>query len=93
MKYKLHFTQAAKYDSKKAHKWYEEIRKGLGDRFRKELTSATNHLRQDPSSIQTRYRDVRIIFLKVFPYGVHYRIVENQVHILAVLHTSRKPKA
>jgi plasmid stabilization system protein ParE len=92
MKFQLHFTEEAKHDSRKTFGWYEEIRKGLGGRFRKELTNATKHLRQDPHSIEIRYEDVRIVFLKVFPYGIHYRIVGNEVQILAVLHTSRKPR-
>ena len=65
MKFRLHFTEVAKYDSKEAFGWYEEIHKGLGGRFRKELTNVTKHLRKDPHSIQVRYSDIRIIFLKV----------------------------
>lgn len=90
--FSVHFTEAAKFDSKEAYKWYEEIHEGLGDRFRKELTKTTAYLRKDPKSIQVRYGDVRVIYLKVFPYGIHFKLSANQVHVIAVLHTSRKPR-
>jgi len=31
-------------------------------------------------------------FLKKFPYGVHFNIIENEIIIVAVFHTSQSPK-
>ncbi|MCF8277979.1 MAG: type II toxin-antitoxin system RelE/ParE family toxin [Flavobacteriales bacterium] len=93
MNHRLHFSEEAKKDVLDIFAWYEDIKTGLGKRFKKQLTISTAHLRKEPHTIQIKYADVRIIFLKIFPYGIHFQIVGNEVFVIAVLHTSRKPRA
>ncbi len=91
MSYSVRVGTSAEKDLLQAVLWYEEIRSGLGIRFEDDLRNAVSQLTENPYSCQIRYDDTRIIFLKIFPYGIHYRIQEDQVQVPAVLHTSRKP--
>ncbi len=93
MSFRIHFSELAKQDALDIFDYYEDVQSGLGNRFRKELTATTLFLRNDPQAIQAKYSNVQVIFLKVFPYGIHYTIKEDEVQILAVFHTSRKPRA
>jgi hypothetical protein len=79
MSYRLHFSEAAKKDVLDIYDWYESLKSGLGNRFRKELTSTSSLLRKDPLIIQFKYADMCIVFLKVFPYGIHFTVVDNEV--------------
>ena len=38
------------------------------------------------------YRGVRRSFLRQFPYAVFYRVEENRVVVIAVMHTRRDPR-
>lgn len=92
MTFDIDFSQEAKKDVSETYAWYENIRSGLGNRFRADLRQTTSFLRSEPDGIQIRYADVRIIFLKNFPYGIHYRIRKIIVKVMAVLHVKRKPR-
>jgi plasmid stabilization system protein ParE len=81
----------AKTDLSDASKWYEQQQKGLGKRFLREVKEAINAISKNPLIYQVRYDDIRIYFTKLFPYGIHYRHVanKNEIHVIAVFHTSR----
>jgi len=38
-----------------------------------------NRIAQNPYQFQKRYRSVRIVFAKRFPYGIHYTVEEKKV--------------
>jgi len=44
-----------------------------------------------PLGYQIRYRDVRIKFIRRFPYGIHYLVEPGHIIIIAVFHTSKSP--
>lgn len=62
--------------------------------FLKEIKKEVNQILKNPLAYEIRYADIRIAYVKKFPYGIHFEYLEleNQVNILAVLHTSRNPK-
>jgi hypothetical protein len=39
-----------------------------------------------------RYKNLRIHFIKRFPYGIHYLFDGNDIKVFGVFHTSRDPK-
>jgi len=93
MKYSVKAGTNAETDLLEAFLWYEEIRPGLGTRFENDFREAISQLIKNPYNFQIRYDNVRVVFLKVFPFGVHYRIIGTQVQIASVFHTSRKPRS
>lgn len=92
MKYNLSISEAAEKDIRETFLWYEEQKEKLGFRFKKEIYSKIETIIKNPSIIQIRYNQIRVIFLKTFPYGIHFNVSGSEIMILAVFHTSMNPK-
>lgn len=86
------FGKAAFDDLIQATDHYRALRKDLDIEFMKDLNSDVEHLSEFPASAALRYKDVRVSFMKRFPFGLHYRIKKDHVRIIAVFHTSLSPK-
>jgi len=93
MNYSIKVEANAETDLLEAFLWFEEIQEGLGVRFENDFREAVSQLVRNPYNFQVRYDNTRIVFLKVFLFGIHYRIQGTQVQIASVFHTSRKPRS
>lgn len=87
MSFQLRITSLAENDISNAALWYNEKSLGLGKEFLDSIELAFSIITQNPHLFQDRYKNVKIIFTTRFPYGIYYIIEENQLIILAVLHT------
>ena len=74
MKYGLVTRGQAKADVRRAAKWYERQRNGLGREFVAEVDVALARIQANPEQYEVRYRDIRHAILRRFPYGVFYRL-------------------
>lgn len=94
MSYTLQLTLAAQDDLTEAVSWYDEKSEALGDRFLEAVHATFLLLEQHPSSYQKRFKNVRQILIKQFPFALHYLLEEpsKTVTVIAVLHTSRNPQ-
>lgn len=92
MPHRVVFTPSAKQDVREARDWYDRTGLELGTAFVKEVLSLTDRIASDPRQFAEAYRDVRQSRLKRFPYVVSYRVSEEQVEVLAVLHGYRDPQ-
>lgn len=90
--YKIQFTKETLFDIEAVVIWYEEQRLGLSYDFELCLEAGIEAVLRDPESFQKRYKQVKIRFISRFPFGIHYVIIENQITIIGVFHTSRSPK-
>lgn len=88
----LQIRTLAKNDIQEIVDYYDSISPKLADKFLQQLFSAFDLLLANPQLFQLKYRATRVLYLKTYPFGIHYRIDENEVIILAVIHTSRNPK-
>lgn len=75
-----------------AYLWYENKQPNLGILFEEYVDSLISSILLNPYQFQIKYRNIRICYMKKFPYGIHYEIFEHQIQILSVFHTSRFPK-
>jgi plasmid stabilization system protein ParE len=91
MAHKVIVKPEAQSDIESAISWYENALSGLGLDFVDALDACFNFISDNPYLFQKRYRDVMIVFIKRFPYGVHYTLEGQVVYIHAVLHTKRRP--
>jgi hypothetical protein len=89
MNYKILIIDEAKADYKKSLLWYKEKHPKLAIRFNDSFKRSLAILKKDPLLFQIRYDNIRLIFLKTFPYAIHYSIYENCVVIKSIFHTSR----
>lgn len=90
--YTILISEAAEQDVESAFEWYEIGKDGLGKDLQLQLDEAMQSLQMPSLKHQVRYENVRIYFLKKFPYGIHYIINENHILVLAVFHTAQNPK-
>ncbi len=86
-------TEPAEEDLREVFLWYESKRVGLGERFKDIFENTIYSLKSNPFKFQIRYSNIRIRFLKKFPFGIHYTIVENEIIIYGVFHTSQDPSS
>ncbi|MGZ3756978.1 MAG: type II toxin-antitoxin system RelE/ParE family toxin [Mucilaginibacter sp.] len=89
--YQLIFKPRAIDMAKDAYDWYQEKRLGLGDLFFAELERCYDKIEAWPTSYPKVKKDFRHIVLKTFPYVIVFKIIENQVVIYAVFHSSQNP--
>jgi plasmid stabilization system protein ParE len=79
-------------DLAEARSWYERQREGLGDEFLESVENAFGKIDRMPEMHRLIYRDIRRIQTQRFPFTVYYRIVEDEVVVVAVLHSRRDPR-
>ncbi|MEN4760202.1 type II toxin-antitoxin system RelE/ParE family toxin [Chryseobacterium sp. C39-AII1] len=94
MEIKLIYSPFVKQDLKEINDWYKKINKKLWINFMKEFRSKINFIKENPLSFEFKYDHNRIVFLKKFPYGIHYsyNAEENIIEIYSIFHTSRDPE-
>ncbi|OOG75374.1 hypothetical protein B0E43_10370 [Algoriphagus sp. A40] len=86
-------SEEAAIDIEDAVYFFENKVIGLGLRFSVELKSHLDTLELNPF-FQVRYKNVRCLPMKNFPFLIHFTIneKENEVNVRAVFHTSLNPK-
>jgi plasmid stabilization system protein ParE len=91
MSYRLIIKPQAEEDIKQAVFWYQMEKEGLGSDFLAALSDQLQLIEQHPYQYALRYKDLRAALLNKFPYLIYYRIIEQTIRVLAVLHTKRNP--
>jgi plasmid stabilization system protein ParE len=86
------FRPAASADVDTAYEWYEEQRAGLGEEFLAAVDAAVASIVEYPEAYPVVHRGTRRILLEHFPYGLYYRLADQQVLIVACMHAARDPK-
>lgn len=81
-------------DILQAADWYNGQQENLGSKFKKAVIKQINSLVKNPTIYAIRYKEIRCLPIRKFPYMAHYYInnENNSVEILAVISTSRNPK-
>lgn len=93
-KYKVKIEPEALADIQEITDWYNEAEAGLGKRFQKATIKHINSLSKDPHIYAIRYKEIRCVIIKKFPYSVHFYInnENSTVEVLAAIHNGRNPK-
>lgn len=89
MNFELLVRGRAKGDIRRAAKWYERQKEGLGKRFVAEVDAALERIEANPEQYQVVHRNIRHAITRDFPYGVFYRISGNKISVFAVIHLHR----
>ena len=74
-----------------ARDWYKWQRSGLGEEFADAVDVMPALIESMPEAYAMVLRTVRRAKLRRFPYLIYYRVLANQIEVLAVLHSSRDP--
>jgi toxin ParE1/3/4 len=92
MSYTITIAEVAEDDIRQAHLWYEEQKKSLGDTFENHISDSVDSIQDNPLKNQIQYSNTRVFFLNKFPYGIHFNVIDKNILIVAVFHTSQNPK-
>jgi toxin ParE1/3/4 len=79
-------------DITEATEWFEEQNPNLSLDFILKLSEAINLIKDNPHHFQKRYKNIRIVFTRKFPFGIYYTIEKETIFVQAVLHTKRNPQ-
>ena len=83
----------ASQDVREARDHYEALRSGLGQTFLDRLDEVLTRIGAMPELYGVAWRNVRAVRLRQFTYVVYFRIHDDRVEVLAVMHGSRDGSA
>jgi toxin ParE1/3/4 len=86
------FHPLAEQELLDAVSYYEEQETGLGLEYLGEVEHAVNFLMRYPEAGSNVRGSIRRLTLPKFPYSLLYRVMEEQIRVLAVAHHKRKPQ-
>lgn len=93
MAHKIIVKPGAELDILEALEWYDKEHKDqLIDDFLERLDDELDRISKNPEHFQKRYGDIKIVFMKRFPHGIHYTLENETIFIHAVMHMKRKPR-
>lgn len=89
--YLLEIREHAIRTMQESYAWYEEQQEGLGEAFLLSLDNAYEKITTHPeyfSIVEKQYRQIKLFR---FPYVIIYEVMQEQVIVFALFHTSRNP--
>ncbi len=94
MSYQFINRPLVKTDITVAFNYYKFLSPLLAKQFLFRLREAKSHIAKSPLGFQVKYKDVRTLLLKQFPYHIHYMVEEKtkMIIILAVIHAYKNPQ-
>ena len=86
------FRPAAAADIEDAYRWYEAQRIGLGEEFLAAAGAIMESIQANPQRFPIVHRETRRALFRRFPYSLYYRIIGDQIIIVACMHGRRDPR-
>lgn len=83
---------AAANDLKRAYRWYEKQRPGLGEDLLEEVQVVIDRMLLLPRAHPIVHRDTRRALIRRFPYGIFFRLDGDAVIVVAIYHLRRNPR-
>ena len=86
------FRPLADAEVREARQWYEERRCGLGAKFAAAVDEAVTQITENPLAFPCVRGETRRAILRRFPYCLYFRVLRDEVVVLAVVHGRRHPR-
>lgn len=83
---KLLLKTNAEIEMENAISHYSLINITLAKKLEKEIRRSFKIISENPENFQFRYFEIRVFWLKKFPYGVYYVSENNEISILSFWH-------
>jgi mRNA-degrading endonuclease RelE of RelBE toxin-antitoxin system len=71
--------------------FYDQQLQGLGDKFLTEVLKTIDLIQKYPNAWQKLSERVRKCSVKAFPYGIVYVILDDNLIVVAIANSHRKP--
>lgn len=78
------FRPEAQAETLEVQQWYEGRRTGLGAEFGEAVSEVVSRILQNPVAFPRVRGEIRRAVLRRFPYAVYFRLVDDDVLVLAV---------
>ena len=91
MSYSLSVRPEAEEDIREAYSYYQQCRAGLGNDFLESVENGFNRILTNPKIYRETHNSLRRLFIKRFPFGIFYKIIDTKILVFAVIHASRDP--
>ena len=88
---KIDFDPLALLELNDAVEYYNFQLQGLGDRFKEDIKHGLKKISDHPNAWQLQTLRSRRFVLNTFPYKIVYTIKEEQIIVLAIANSHRKP--
>jgi hypothetical protein len=69
--------------------YYKNISIRVANKFRTEFKDKINYIQKYPFHHRLKYKEFRIANLKKFPFGIHFFIEVNTIHIIKLIHSKQ----
>jgi plasmid stabilization system protein ParE len=94
MSYSFVNSPTVKADITSAVDYYKKINPELAKQFLFRIREAKSYMALYPLGFQVKYKEVRTLLLKQFPYHIHYLVDDErkQIVILAIVHAYMNPQ-
>ena len=79
-------------DIVEASAWYARQKAGLGEEFLSAVSDTAKRIAEQPMQYAVVHREIRRALVRRFPYGLFYRVWDQQIVVVACFHTSRNPR-
>ena len=87
----IRFLDVAQQEFDEAIAYYNAQSPGLGDEFLLEVIAGLHRIKSFPKAWHPYTSNTRRCLTRRFPYGVVYQILESEIVVIALVHSSRKP--
>ena len=88
---RLWLHPAAIIEAADAARWYRQRNEEAAEAFLTALESAIDHIAEAPLQYPLYSAGTRRCRLRRFPFSIIYRLTGNEIQVLAVAHTRRRP--
>jgi len=85
------FRPQAEAEALEVRGWYEERRQGLGAEFGQAVDDIISRISENPLAFPGAHGETRRATLRRFPYAIYFRILDDDVIVLAV-HGRQHPR-
>lgn len=89
--HKLTIKKEAQIEIDEAIFYYEERQNGLGNLFSEQVGLYLEEIQNNPEHYQIKQKNYREAFIRRFPYVIVFEIIESEVIVYSVFHTSQNP--
>jgi plasmid stabilization system protein ParE len=86
------FRPQALEEIESSRDWYDRQQSGLGEAFLAAVEAAIDGIVEHPLIYQRVRGETRRAVLQRFPYGVFYRVLEDEIVVLGVVADRRHPR-
>ena len=89
---RLIFRPQAESELLDARSWYDDQQPGLGRAFAAEVHRAMAAIVEHPLAYPRIYGETRRVLVHRFPYAIYFRVMPDELVVLAVMHGRRLPR-